>query len=109
MEPSQQQPPGPQKTSDFFGEISYSPNQIFTTKYNASVKNNLSDISYENFSNDIIETHISLFDGTNEGIKHKSLPIFSVQYHPEASPGPHDSNYLFKEFFKIIKNNAKKN
>ena len=67
------------------------------------------EVDRNTFSNDIIETHISLFDGTNEGIKHKSLPIFSVQYHPEASPGPHDSNYLFKEFFKIIKNNAKKN
>tara|TARA_X000000368_G_C22425231_1_gene447929 strand:+ start:47 stop:328 length:282 start_codon:yes stop_codon:yes gene_type:complete len=51
---------------------------------------------------DIVETHISLFDGSNEGIKHKNLPIFSVQYHPEASPGPHDSSYLFEEFYKLI-------
>ena len=54
----------------------------------------------------IVETHISLFDGSNEGIKHKNLPIFSVQYHPEASPGPHDSSYLFKEFYNMIDNNA---
>ena len=67
------------------------------------------EVDRNTFSNDIIETHISLFDGTNEGIKHKSLPIFSVQYHPEASPGPHDSHYLFKQFFKLIENNAKKN
>ena len=52
------------------------------------------------------ETHISLFDGSNEGIKHKNLPIFSVQYHPEASPGPHDSSYLFKEFYKLVEDNA---
>ena len=44
--------------------------------------------------------YISLFDGSNEGIKHKELPVFSVQYHPEASPGPHDSHYLFKNFIK---------
>ena len=51
---------------------------------------------------DLIETHISLFDGSNEGIKHKDLPIFSVQYHPEASPGPHDSKYLFKNFYNMV-------
>jgi len=55
---------------------------------------------------DVTETHISLFDGSNEGIKHNTLPIFSVQYHPEASPGPHDSSYLFKEFYKLVENHA---
>lgn len=43
-------------------------------------------------------THVNLNDGTNEGFRHRQLPIFSVQYHPEASPGPHDSDYLFREF-----------
>jgi carbamoyl-phosphate synthase small subunit len=43
-------------------------------------------------------THVSLFDGCNEGIKLKGKPVFSVQYHPEASPGPQDSHYLFKRF-----------
>lgn len=54
-------------------------------------------------------THLSLFDGSIEGFKHKSLPIFSVQYHPEASPGPTESSYLFQEFLNLIEvsDNAK--
>ncbi|WP_457564971.1 glutamine-hydrolyzing carbamoyl-phosphate synthase small subunit [Caminibacter sp.] len=48
-------------------------------------------------------THINLFDNTIEGVKYKNEPVFSVQHHPEASPGPHDSKYIFKEFYKIVK------
>jgi carbamoyl-phosphate synthase small subunit len=54
------------------------------------------------------ETHISLFDGSNCGIALKDRPAFSVQYHPEASPGPRDSHYLFKRFKKMIQENASK-
>ncbi|MGR3342982.1 MAG: glutamine-hydrolyzing carbamoyl-phosphate synthase small subunit, partial [Paracoccaceae bacterium] len=50
----------------------------------------------------VIETHISLFDGSNCGIRLKGRPVFSVQYHPEASPGPRDSYYLFERFVKVI-------
>jgi carbamoyl-phosphate synthase small subunit len=47
-------------------------------------------------------THIDLNDNTLEGLRHRSLPLFSVQYHPEAAPGPHDSHYLFKDFVKMM-------
>ncbi len=53
-------------------------------------------------------THQSLFDNSIEGIKLKSKPVFSVQYHPESNPGPQDSVYLFEEFVKSMKKNAKK-
>ena len=53
-------------------------------------------------------THISLFDKSIEGIELKNKPAFSVQYHPESSPGPQDSKYLFEKFIKFIKKNGKK-
>ncbi len=60
--------------------------------------------SLKNNSN-IVVTHINLNDNTIEGIKMKNKPVFSVQYHPEASPGPHDSRYLFKKFLTLLCNN----
>ncbi|MEC7834829.1 MAG: carbamoyl phosphate synthase small subunit, partial [Pseudomonadota bacterium] len=53
-------------------------------------------------------THLSLFDNSIEGIKVKNKPIFSVQFHPEASPGPQDTQYLFDQFVMLMKKNAKK-
>lgn len=50
-----------------------------------------------------IITHVNLNDGTVEGFRHESLPLFSVQYHPEASPGPHDATYLFDAFIEMMK------
>jgi carbamoyl-phosphate synthase small subunit len=54
-------------------------------------------------SSDVEITHVNLNDYTNEGMRHRSLPLFSVQYHPEASPGPHDSHYLFERFRDLMK------
>ena len=52
--------------------------------------------------NDIELTHINLNDNTLEGLRHKNLPLFCVQYHPEAAPGPHDSQYLFDDFVQLM-------
>jgi carbamoyl-phosphate synthase small subunit len=52
--------------------------------------------------NDLEVTHINLNDNTLEGFRHRSYPVFSVQYHPEAAPGPHDSLYLFDDFVKLM-------
>ncbi|HEY9680870.1 MAG TPA: glutamine-hydrolyzing carbamoyl-phosphate synthase small subunit [Oculatellaceae cyanobacterium] len=52
-------------------------------------------------------THINLNDQSVEGFRHKELPIFGIQYHPESSPGPHDSNYLFDRFFEMIESQRK--
>jgi len=50
----------------------------------------------------VLVTHQSLYDGTIEGLRHRERPVFSVQYHPEASPGPHDADYLFGRFVRAM-------
>ena len=79
--------------------------------------NNKVEITSQNHGFEVIEkslskkiqiTHKSLFDNTIEGIRLKSKPVFSVQYHPEANPGPQDSQYLFKNFIQDVKKYAEK-
>lgn len=60
-------------------------------------------VDRDSLPSDVEETHVSLFDGSNCGIRLKGAPAFSVQYHPEASPGPQDSHYLFTRFTNLIR------
>ena len=57
--------------------------------------------------NEVDLTHLNLNDQTLEGFRHRNEPVFCVQYHPEAAPGPHDSHYLFDDFMKLIKDNRR--
>ena len=65
-------------------------------------------VDLDSLSDNIIPTHVNLNDNTSEGIRCKDIQAFSVQYHPESSPGPHDSRYLFQQFIDMMKN-AEKN
>lgn len=64
-------------------------------------------VSKDGLPDDVEITHISLFDQTIQGLAHKTKPLFCVQGHPEASPGPHDSLYLFEQFTRLMRNHAK--
>jgi carbamoyl-phosphate synthase small subunit len=59
-------------------------------------------VAAETLPPEVEPTHINLNDGTLEGMRHREHPIFSVQYHPEASPGPHDALYLFDDFIRMM-------
>lgn len=74
-----------------------------TNKVAITSQNHGYAVDQESLKNtDLEETHIALNDRTNEGVRHKIHPCFSVQYHPEASPGPEDANYLFDEFIEMM-------
>jgi carbamoyl-phosphate synthase small subunit len=73
-----------------------------TNKVEITTQNHGFAVRLDNLPADLEPTHINLNDQTLEGMRHKSWPLFSVQYHPEASAGPHDSGYLFEEFRKLM-------
>ncbi|MFQ5721636.1 MAG: gamma-glutamyl-gamma-aminobutyrate hydrolase family protein, partial [Candidatus Aminicenantales bacterium] len=76
-----------------------------TGKISVTVQNHGFCVDIESLNGEDIEiTHINLNDNTLEGMKHRKLPIFSVQFHPEASAGPHDADYLFREFVDLMRN-----
>ena len=86
---------------------------VTTGKVEITSQNHGFAVDMESFKNDpkgrvfgdpqeIVLTHVNLNDNTCEGLMHRRLPLFSVQYHPEASPGPHDANYLFKRFVEMM-------
>lgn len=74
-----------------------------TGKVEITSQNHGFEVMADSFPDGVEESHISLFDGSNEGLSVTGKPVFSVQYHPEASPGPQDSHYLFERFVDKIK------
>jgi len=73
-----------------------------TGKVEITSQNHGFAVDAESLGGDVEITHINLNDNTVEGLRHREHPVFSVQYHPEASPGPHDSAYLFREFIDLM-------
>lgn len=76
---------------------------LVTGKVEITSQNHGFAVDADTLGKDIEVTHLNLNDQTIEGIKHKKHPAFSVQYHPEASPGPHDASYLFQDFIDLMK------
>ncbi len=81
---------------------------LINNKIEITSQNHGFEILKESLGKNVQVTHKSLFDNCIEGIKLKNKPVFSVQYHPESNPGPQDSHYLFGDFIKEVKKNAKK-
>ena len=81
---------------------------LLTNKVEITSQNHGFEVIKESLKKNTEITHLSLFDKSIEGIRLKNKPVFSVQYHPEANPGPQDSKYLFSNFIKDIKKYAKK-
>lgn len=80
---------------------------LTTGKVEITSQNHGFEVIEDSLPEGVIPSHISLFDNSNEGLMHKTKPVFSVQYHPEASPGPLDSHYLFGRFVEYIEKHKK--
>ena len=75
---------------------------LTTDKVEITSQNHSYAVDEASLPDSVIVTHKNLNDDTVEGLRHKELPVFSVQYHPEAAPGPHDALYLFKRFVDML-------
>ncbi|MBM3566912.1 MAG: glutamine-hydrolyzing carbamoyl-phosphate synthase small subunit [Alphaproteobacteria bacterium] len=76
--------------------------ELATAKVEITSQNHGFAVDAKTLPPGVVQTHVSLFDGTNEGLRVEGKPVFSVQHHPEASPGPQDSHYLFARFVEMM-------
>ena len=76
--------------------------EIATGRIDFTSQNHGYAVSRDNLPEELIITHEEINDKSIEGVRHRYYPAFSVQYHPDAAPGPHDASYLFDEFLELI-------
>jgi len=75
---------------------------LATGRIEITAQNHGFAVDADSLPSDCEVTHLNLNDNTVEGLKHRTLPVYSVQYHPEAGPGPHDASYLFERFARMM-------
>lgn len=78
--------------------------EVATGRIDFTSQNHGYAVSSENLPEDLMITHVEINDNSVEGVRHKHFPAFSVQFHPDAAPGPHDESYLFDDFMDLMDN-----